>query len=207
MLGPRICFYTDPQEMLPRGKIARQSRLSVKARGLLVIVVLTALPVLLPAQEPIGDLSMLVTQDSERRSVVSFKTTYSDEQGEIVAAFVFSSPKGFLGPSINPSDQNGFNNAEKTLFGVNYQPATKSSFVYLFSKTDAGDLLYMQDINPRVARLLPKRWSETVQSFLRIEKIVGRRLILEAVDFSENSRKNLEFSVNVSNEGLIRLTK
>jgi hypothetical protein len=184
-----------------------QPRLSVKARRLIGFAVLTALPILLSAQEPSGDLSMLVTQDSERRSVVSFKTTYSDEQGEIVAAFVFSSPKGFLGPSNNPADQNGFRNTDKTLFGINYQPVTKSSFVYLFSKTKAGDLLYMKDINPRIARLLPKRWSETVQSFLRLEKILGRRLILQTVDFSGNARKSLEFSANVTSEGLIRLSK
>jgi hypothetical protein len=36
-------------------------------------------------------------------------------------------PKDFAGPSSNPSDQDGFTNAENALFGVNYQPVTKSS--------------------------------------------------------------------------------
>ena len=174
---------------------------------LLAIAVLTLLPVLLFAQEPSVDLSMLVTQDSEHRSVVSFRTTYSDEQGEIIASFFFNSPKGFLGPSKDPSDQNGFSNTAKTLFGVNYQPATKSSFVYLFSKTKAGDLLYLRNINPRVALQLPKPWSDTASSFLRIESIVGRSVNLETVDFSRNSRPSFAFSLDVSSGGLIRLSK
>jgi hypothetical protein len=182
------------------------TRSAVKA-GLLTIAVLTVLAVLLFAQEPNGNLSMLVTQDSEHRSVVSFRTTYSDEQGEILAAFYFNSPKGFLGPSKDPSDQNGFSNVEKTLFGVNYQPATKSSFVYLFSKTKAADLLYLRDINPRVTRLLPKPWSDTASSFLRIESIVGRSVNLQTVDFSKDSRPSFEFSLEVSSEGWIRLSK
>lgn len=171
------------------------------------VVWVIAIPVLLAAQEPSGDLSMLVTQDSEHRTVVSFKTTSSDEQVNVVAAFIFGSPKGLLGPSTNPSDQNGFSNTEKSLFGVNYQPATKSSFVYLFSKTKAGDLLYIRNINSRIARLLPKPWSETAQWFLRIESISDRRLNLQTVDFSGSSRQSSEFSVDVSSEGLITLTK
>jgi len=153
---------------LSRSNLTRRTRSSVKAMRLLTIAVLTVFPVLLFAQEPNGNLSMLVTQDSEHRRVVSFTTTYSDEQGEVLAAFFFNSPKGFLGPSKNPSDQSGFSSTEKTLFGVNYQPATKSSFVYLFSKTKAADLLYLRNINSRVTLLLPKPWSDTASSFLRI---------------------------------------
>jgi hypothetical protein len=194
-------------EMLPRGKLASRTRSSLKTTGLLVIAALTLLQVLLSAQESSDDLSMLVTQDPERRTVVSFKTTNSDEQGDVVASFVFNSPKGLLGSSNNPSAQDGFRNTEKTLFAVNYQPATKSSFVYLFSKTKAGDLLYIRDINPRVARLLPKPWSDTAQFFLRIESISGRRLNLQTVGFSGSSRQSSEFSVDVSSEGLITLSK
>ena len=194
------------EEMLSGSKPTRRTRSSVKA-GLLTIAVLTILPALSPAQEPNGNFSMLVTQDSEHRSVVSFRTTYSDEQGEILASFFFNSPKGFLGPSKNPSDQTGFSNTEKTLFGVNYQPATKSSFVYLFSKTKAADLLYLRNINPRVTLLLPKPWSDMASSFLRIESIVGRSVNLQTVDFSRNSRPSFKFSLDVSSEGLIRLSK
>ena len=193
--------------MLPRGKKTKQARLSIAAAGMLAITILTAIPGLLPAREPSGALLMLVTRDSEQRSVVSFKTTNPDAQGATVAAFVFSSPKGFLGPSNNPSDQSGFSNMEKTLFGVNYQPATKSSFVYLFLKTKAGDLLYMKSINPRVAQLLRKPWSESARSFLRIESISGRRVSLQTADFSGSSRMSLKFSVDVSSEGSIRSAK
>jgi hypothetical protein len=193
--------------MFSRGKTTKQASLSVAAGGMLAITMLTALPGLLSAREPSGELLMQVTRDSEQRSVVSFKTTDPDAQGATVATFVFSSPKGFLGPSNNPSDQSGFSNTEKTLFGVNYQPATKSSFVYLFLKTRAGDLLYMKGINPRVARLLRKPWSECARSFLRIESISGRRLSLQTADFSGSSRKSLRFSVDVSSEGSIRPLK
>jgi hypothetical protein len=194
------------EQMLLGSKPTSRTRSSVKAE-LLTIAVLTVLAAFSFAQEPNTNLSMQVTLDSEHRSVVTFRTTYSDEQGDLLASFFFNSPKGFLGPSKSPSDQNGFNNTEKTLFGVNYQPATKSSFVYLFSKTKAADLLYLRNINPRVALLLSKPWSDTASSFLRIESIVGRRVNLQTVDFSKNSRPSFEFSLYVSSEGLIRLSK
>ena len=145
---------------------------------------------------------MHVAKDSEGRNVVSFY-----EQGNVVATFVFNSPKGFLGPTSNPSDQSGFTNTENNLFGVNYQPVTKSSFVYLFSKTKVGDLVYMRNINSRVARFLPVRWSENAQEFLRIERISGRKLNLQTVDFSGASRQTFEFSLNVSGDGSITLSK
>lgn len=48
------------------------------------------------SQESNGALTMHVAQDSEGRNVVSFY-----EQGNVVATFVFSSPKGFLGAAVN----------------------------------------------------------------------------------------------------------
>jgi hypothetical protein len=202
-----VCFLVYFGEMFPRGKVTQRSWSSVKDVRLLAFAVLAVLPALSFAQVPTTDLSMLVTRDSQNRSVVSFRMNYADEQGGLVASFFFDSPKGLLGPSNNPSDQSGFGNTEKTLFGVNYQPATKSSLVYLFSKTKAGDLLYIRDINPRVARLLPRRWSESVKGFLRIENILGRRVNLQAVDFSGNARQSFKFSINVGSGGSISLSK
>jgi hypothetical protein len=193
--------------MFRRGKVTERTPSSVRAVGLLAFAALAVLPALSFAQAPNADLSMLVTRDSQNRSVVSFRMNYADEQGEIVASFFFNSFKGFLGPSNNPSDQNGFGNTEKTLFGVNYQPATKSSLVYLFSKSKAGDLLYINDINPRVALLLPQRWSESAKGFLRIESILGRRVNLQTVDFSKSSRQSFKFSISVGSAGLISLSK
>jgi len=204
---PLVCLLMYFGEMFPRTKVTERTRSSVKAVRLLAFAVFAVLPALSFAQAPNADLSMLVTRDSQNRGVVSFRMNYDDEQGEVVASFFFNSPKGFLGPSDNPSDQNGFSNAEKTLFGVNYQPATKSSLVYLFSKTKAGDILYMNDINPRVARLLPQRWSESAKGFLRIENISGRRVNLQTVDFSGSSRQSLKFSINIGSGGLISLSK
>jgi hypothetical protein len=166
-----------------------------------------AIPGRLSAQGSSGGLSMHVAQDSEGRNVVTFSILGFDGQDDVLAAFTFSSAKGFLGSSSNPSDQSGFANADKTLFGVNYQPVTKSSFVHLFFVTKTGDLLYMNNINSRVARLLPEQWSESAREFLRIERISGRKLNLQTVDFSGASRQMFEFSVNVSGDGSITLSK
>jgi hypothetical protein len=72
--------------------------------------------------------------------------------GKLTARLDLGQTKGLLGPSANPSDQRGFHNEENTLFGINHQPSTKTSCVYLFVFTNEN-FIVIEDVNARVAKL------------------------------------------------------
>jgi len=128
-----------------------------------------------------------------------------DNEDELTNEYVFASEKGFLGPSSNPTDQSGFANKENTVFGVSYEPVTKACFVKLFLLNASGTLVFVNNVNTRAARLLPSPWAERAREFLRIERIVGRRVYLQITDFSTGSRPTHNFSVLVAPDGALTL--
>jgi hypothetical protein len=125
----------------------------------------------------------------------------SDNTDELIAEYIFQSPKGFLGPSSNPTDQSGFANHENSVFGVSYEPVTKACFVKLFLLNGSGTLVFVNNVNTRAAKFLPKRWAQNAREFLRIEKITGRRVYLQTTDFATGARPVLNFSVVVKPDG------
>lgn len=140
------------------------------------------------------------------RSVVEFTIPLS-EGGNLEAMFDFGDTKGFLGPSSDPGSQNGFSNADQTIIGVNHQPATKCSYVHLFLRSPGGDMNFLNNVNARVAQLLEGRWAEDAKNFLRIERISGRTITLQVIDFAKAKREDFEFTVSVDLEGEIELAE
>ena len=116
--------------------------------------------------------------------VASFKVPLSGDEGDLRIIFDFGATRGFLGPSTRPSSQNGFSNADRTLFAVNNAPLTKSSYVHLFLRSPQGDFLFLNDVNGRIASLLKGRFSNSAKYFLRVESVEGRKLRLQTVDFA-----------------------
>ncbi len=127
------------------------------------------------------------------------------EGGELRVTFDFGPGKGFLGPSDNPTTQAGFANSDRTLFAVNHQPVTKSSYVHLLLRSEQGDLTFLNQVNLRAARLLPGRWADAAKNFLRVESVSGRQLTLRTTDFMGGERSEHEFWVAVSPEGELSL--
>ena len=91
------------------------------------------------------------------------------------------------------------------MFGVSYEPVTKACLVKLFLLNTAGTLAFVNNVNTRAAKLLPAPWAVPVREFLRIEKIVGRRVYLQTVDFSTGARPTHNFSVLVAADGTLTL--
>ena len=146
--------------------------------------------------------------------VVSFKMPLSDEEGgEVQATFEFGTTKGFLGPSTDPSSQDGFSNTDHTLFAVNNQPMTKSSFVHFFLRSSNGDFIFLNNVNETVAQLLQGKFSDSAAGFLRVESIDGRKVHLQTVDFSGRPKGDgmhwpeYNFVVSVDDKGHISLTR
>src|ERR1700756_4003493 len=130
-------------------------------------------------------------------------TASSDNQDELNTQYIFQSEKGFLGPSSNPTDQSGFANQDNTVFGVSYEPVTKACFVKLFLLNASGTLVLVNNVNTRAAKLLPAPWAANAREFLRIEKIVHRRVYLQTIDFSTGARPTHNFSVLVAPDGTL----
>jgi hypothetical protein len=128
-------------------------------------------------------------------------TASSDNQDELITQYIFHSEKGFLGPSSIPTDQSGFANKDNSVFGVSYEPVTKACFVKVFLLNPAGTLVLVNNVNTRAAKFLPHRWAANAREFLRIEKIVGRRVYLQTTDFATGERPNYNFSVIVTRDG------
>ena len=174
----------------------------MKATQLLILTMLISSALLSVAQDGIR-----VGRTDDGRAVAAFTVPLSEDEGSLSAVFDFGATKGFLGPSENPSDQGGFTNADKTLIAVNHQPVTKSSYVHLFLRSPAGDLTFLNNVNGRAARLLKEPWSETAKHFLRVERISGRNVTLQTVDFTRASREKYEFTITVSPSGTISFAK
>ena len=143
-------------------------------------------------------------RNSDGKPIVTIRLQASgDNEDELTDTYVFASEKGFLGPSSDPTDQSGFANREHTVFGVSYEPVTKACFVKLFLLNASGTLVFVNNVNARVAKLLPARWAANAREFLRIEKIVGRRVYLQTVDFSTGARPTHNVSVLVAPDGTL----
>ena len=125
--------------------------------------------------------------------------------GPVNSSFTFATAKGLLGPSSNPADQSGFSNGGQDLFAITVEPATKAAFVHLFLTQLKGNLIFLSDVNGSVANLLPQPWRSDAKEFLRVERIHGRRIRLETIDYSHAPFKTHSFWVSVDTHGAIAL--
>ena len=142
------------------------------------------------------------------RTTFAITVPLSEAEDDLVVTFDFGHTKGFLGPSKDPTDQAGFSNADNSILAVNHQPATKSSYVHLFLRSPAsGDLLYLNNVNDRIARLLKGKWADTATGFLRVELISGRNITFHTVDAGASGYEPHNFTVTVSPEGTFKLAK
>src|SRR6266446_9144033 len=157
---------------------------------------------LLQAQSPASSKIFQTGRNSDGKPIVTIHLQASgDNEDQLTNEYVFASEKGFLGPSSNPTDQSGFANKENTVFGISYEPVTKACFVKLFLLNASGTLVFVNNVNTRAAKLLPAPWAAQAREFLRIEKIVGRRVYLQTTDFATGERPNYNFSVIVTPDG------
>jgi hypothetical protein len=81
------------------------------------------------------------------------------------------------------SDQDSFVNADGAIIPINHITATKSSLVHIWLRLADDDLLFLNNVNERVARLLRGRFAESAIGFLRVEAITGRKISLQTADF------------------------
>jgi hypothetical protein len=161
---------------------------------------------LLQAQSPASSKIFQTGRNADGKPIVTISLHASGDNADALTnEYVFASEKGFLGPSSNPTDQSGFANKENTVFGVSYEPVTKACFVKLFLLNASGTLVFVNNVNTRAAKLLPAPWAERAREFLRIEKIVGRRVHLQTTDFSTGARPTHNFSVLVALDGTLTL--
>ena len=172
-------------------------------RTLIASIVISSSFFSLSVAAPKGPASVFHTDRTPdgKPVVIILMTASSDNQDVLTTQYIFQSEKGFLGPSSNPSDQSGFANQDNSVFGVSYEPVTKACFVKLFLLNPFGTLVLVNNANTRAAKFLPHRWAENAREFLRIEKIVGRRVYLQTTDFATGERPNLNFSVLVTHDG------
>lgn len=144
----------------------------------------------------------------DERPIFAITVPLSEAEDDLVVTFDFGHPKGFLGPSKDPTDHAGFSNADNTILAVNHQPETKSSFVHLFLRSPAsGDLLYLNNVNDRIALLLKGKWADTATGFLRVESISERNITFQTADLGATGRESYNFTVTVSPEGTFSLAR
>lgn len=142
------------------------------------------------------------TKDNEAVIVVPLPLS-TEEEGTIQVGFNFGLTKALVGSSADLA----FTNSDRNLVAVNHIPATKSSYVHLFLRGSTGDLLFLNNVNARVARLLQGQWAETAKHYLSVEGISGRIISLSTMDFRGNDRQQFKFSVRVDASGSISLAQ
>ena len=146
---------------------------------------------------------MTITADAGQDVIATI--TFGASVAPASSKFKFETAKGLLGSSSNPTDQSGFKNSAKDLFAIAVTPATKSAFTYFFLTTAKGDVSLVNNVNARVAKLLPQPWREDAKEFLRVESIQGRKVKLQTTDYAHAPFKTHTFSVRVDTLGGITL--
>ena len=127
------------------------------------------------------------------------------ETGPVSSSFTFQTAKGLLGPSSNPTDQSGFANSAQDLFAVTVEPATKAAFVHFFLTSAKGNVVFANDVNARVAKLLSPPWKDDAKGFLRVETIQERKVELSTTDFAHAPFQTHTFWVTVGATGKVTL--
>ena len=127
------------------------------------------------------------------------------ETGPVSSSFTFQTAKGLLGPSSNPTDQSGFANSAEDLFAVTVEPATKAAFVHFFLTSGKGNVVFVNDVNARVAKLLSPPWKDDAKGFLRVETIQERKVELSTTDFAHAPFQTHTFWVTVGATGKVTL--
>ena len=127
------------------------------------------------------------------------------DAGPVQSTFTFQASKGVIGPSANPGSQTGFANAAKDLFAVAVSPATKSAFAHIFLTGKGPRQIFIADVNARVSKLLAQPWRDGAKSWLRIEKVQGRKIKFQTADFSHAPFQVHDFWVNVDAQGGLTL--
>jgi hypothetical protein len=99
-----------------------------------------------------------------------------------------------------------FSNKEENIKVVYTRPATKSGYVHMWLTFENGDLLFLNDVNGRVAKLLNGNAAEWAKSWLRATKISGRLISVAAIEGeSPYVRRAYEFAIKVGKRGEISL--
>src|SRR5438046_10204915 len=119
------------------------------------------------------------------------------QAGPVSCAFTFQTTKGLLGPSSNPTDQSGFANSTQDLFAVTVEPATKAAFVHFFLTSAKGNVVFANDVNARVAKLLSLPSKDDAKGFLRVETIQGRKVKISTTDFAHEPFQSHKFRIIV----------
>ena len=127
------------------------------------------------------------------------------EAGPVTCSFTFQTTKGLLGPSSNPTDQSGFANSAQDFFAVTVEPATKAAFVHFFLTSAKGKVVFVDDVNARVAKLLSPPWKSDAKGFLRVETIQGRKVELSTTDFAHAPFQTHTFWITVGPTGKVTL--
>ena len=134
------------------------------------------------------------------RSGADGSTTLTFPNGQ---TFSLPAGKGLLGPSSNPTSQTPFANADGSLIAVNEQPMTKTSFVHLYLKRANGRFTEIKDANQKIGQAAPASAGKMDTDFIRVERLSGKTLDLEALDFGSKPTKRLLFKVTISGDGTI----
>jgi hypothetical protein len=138
-----------------------------------------------------------IERTKDNHSVVSIAVPLSADEGNLQANFDFGETRGFGGRFVN---------ADATIIAVNHQPATKSSYVHIWLRFENGDLMFINNVNGRVARLLKGQSAEWAQYFLLVEAISGRKVLLRAIEgTSPNLAREYNFAIRIDERGQIFL--
>ena len=127
----------------------------------------------------------------------------SDEEGDLQAKFDFRETRGFSGSFVNVSH---------TVFAINNSPAVHTSYVHIWLRSADGDLIFMNNVNGRVARLLKGRFAQSAGYFLTVQDLVGRKLFLQTADYAAKGAnpytvKTYDFVVTVNGNGQLSLSR
>ncbi len=146
---------------------------------------------------------MQVSSSENGESILTFSVPRVEDLQEKRVKVTFTLPegKGLLGPSSDSASQKGFSNKKGTVFAVNHQPVSKSSYVYLFLKQNGG-IQMIGDVNERIAQLLPATRQEPVENFLQVEKIEDRILTVRVVDFFDGGQAHT-YQIKIGEQGTL----
>ena len=77
--------------------------------------------------------------------------------------------------------------------------------MHFFLTSAKGNVVFANDVNARVAKLLSPQWKDDAKGFLRVETIQGRKVELSTTDFAHAPFQTHTFWVTVGATGKVTL--
>jgi hypothetical protein len=166
-------------------------------RAMLVIVIAILGTTFVRAEQPFdsppGSFKIERADESTKVSII-MRLSDEDDEDNFQATFDFK---------VRGRDE--LRSPDGTIFVVNGTPVRGLCFVHIGLKFQNGDLMYINNVNERVARFLKGQAAQLAKGYLYAEAISGRKISMKVIEAYSHRAPQYHFAVGIGERGELYL--